>query len=159
LHAHCHHKAIIKEAKHELKVLQHMGLDIKELASGCCGMAGSFGFEADKYEVSCQVGEHALLPEVRKAGLKTILIADGFSCREQISQLSNRRALHTAEVLKLAIDAGYSAVDGQLPESQIFAEEKAAHARASRDAALILACAALGGTAAYWSLRNPKAGH
>ena len=137
-----------------MKVLQQMGLDIKELASGCCGMAGSFGFETDKYDVSVKVGEHTLLPEVRKAGLKTILIADGFSCREQISQLSKRRALHLAEVLKLAIDGSYSAPDGELPESRIFSKEDSAHAKASRDAALILACAAVGGTAAYWAMRK-----
>jgi FAD/FMN-containing dehydrogenase/Fe-S oxidoreductase len=157
-HAHCHHKAIVKKAEPELKVLQQMGLDTKELASGCCGMAGSFGFETDKYDVSLKVGEHTLLPEVRKAGLKTILIADGFSCREQISQLSNRRALHLAEVLKLAIDGRYSAPDGEAPEWRIFAEQENAHARASRDAALILACAAAGGAAAYWAMRNNKLG-
>src|SRR5262249_6878660 len=82
---HCHHKAIMR-MKSEQKVLKEMELDFNELASGCCGMAGSFGYEKDKYDVSIKVGERVLLPEVRKAEISTILIADGFSCKEQIAQ-------------------------------------------------------------------------
>ena len=80
---HCHHKAIMRLYDDEA-VMKKMGLDFQMLNSGCCGMAGSFGFEADKYDVSMQCGERALFPAVRKAGLSTLVMADGFSCREQI---------------------------------------------------------------------------
>jgi Fe-S oxidoreductase len=78
-------------------------LDFQVLDSGCCGMAGSFGFEADKYEVSIAIGERVLLPAVRNAAPDTLIIADGFSCFQQIEGLTGRRALHIAEVLQMAI--------------------------------------------------------
>ncbi|MDT8386605.1 MAG: FAD-linked oxidase C-terminal domain-containing protein [Thiogranum sp.] len=103
VHAHCHHKSVLTtEADHHL--LDQTGLDYEWLDSGCCGMAGAFGFEPDKYAVSLQVGEQVLLPAVRKADADTLLITDGFSCREQISQTTGRRALHLAEALALALD-------------------------------------------------------
>ena len=67
-------------------------------------MAGSFGFEKEKYAVSVQIGERVLLPAVRGASADTLIIADGFSCFEQIEQLTGRRALHIAEVLQMAIE-------------------------------------------------------
>src|SRR5690606_18386231 len=70
---------------------------------GCCGMAGAFGYEADKYEISRAIGEQRLLPAVRRADDEVLVVADGFSCREQISQLSGRRPLHVAEVLAQAL--------------------------------------------------------
>ena len=73
--------------------------------SGCCGMAGAFGFEKDHYDVSIKVGERALLPTVRSAGEDTLIIADGFSCREQIAQATDRHALHIAQVIQMAIHA------------------------------------------------------
>src|SRR5206468_1065378 len=73
--------------------------------SGCCGMAGSFGFERDHYEVSQAVGERRLLPAVRTAAKHALIVADGFSCREQIAQATDRRALHLADVLALARQA------------------------------------------------------
>jgi hypothetical protein len=76
-----------------------MGVQYQMLDSGCCGMAGSFGFAKDKYEISVDIGERVLLPAVRQA----LLVADGFSCREQIAQLTGRTALHTAELLSLAM--------------------------------------------------------
>lgn len=102
VHGHCHHKAIMR-MKAEESLFKKMGLDYELPASGCCGMAGSFGFEKDKYDISVDVGEHALLPAVRRAARSTLVVADGFSCREQIAQLTNRHALHTAEVLALAM--------------------------------------------------------
>jgi Fe-S oxidoreductase len=102
VHGHCHHKAVMR-MKAEESIFKQVGLDYNVLDSGCCGMAGSFGFEEDKYDVSVQVGERVLLPAVRKAAPSTMVIADGFSCREQIAQLTNRQALHTAEVLSLAM--------------------------------------------------------
>jgi len=99
---HCHHKAIMR-LKEERSLMDHTGLDYEVLESGCCGMAGAFGYEKDKYDVSIACGERALLPEVRKAGLSTIVIADGFSCKEQIAQQTNRHALHLAEVLQMGL--------------------------------------------------------
>jgi FAD/FMN-containing dehydrogenase/Fe-S oxidoreductase len=102
VHGHCHHKSVLKfDAEQEL--LKRIGLDFQVLDSGCCGMAGSFGFEADKYDVSVQIGERVLLPAVRRAAPDTLIIADGFSCHQQIEGLAGRRALHIAEVLQMAI--------------------------------------------------------
>ncbi|WP_235840328.1 hypothetical protein [Citrifermentans pelophilum] len=79
-----------------------MGLSVEEPEKGCCGMAGSFGFESGKYEVSMKIAETNLLPAVRGAGAETYIVADGFSCRTQIQQGTGKRALHTAELLHLA---------------------------------------------------------
>jgi FAD/FMN-containing dehydrogenase/Fe-S oxidoreductase len=117
IHGHCHHKAVMR-MKAEESIFQKMDLDYEMIDSGCCGMAGSFGFESDKYEMSVKVGERVLLPAVRKAEKTTLLIADGFSCREQISQLTNRQALHTAELLSLAMNPTEMS-EGEAVESSI----------------------------------------
>src|SRR5579863_9630218 len=101
VHGHCHHKSVMRMTDEEA-VLRKMGIDFHAPAPGCCGMAGSFGFEADKYEISLAIGELELLPAVRKADPDCLVIANGFSCREQIAQCTNRRALHLAEVIQLA---------------------------------------------------------
>jgi FAD/FMN-containing dehydrogenase/Fe-S oxidoreductase len=98
LHGHCHHKSLIKMTS-ELNLLRRTGADVTLLDSGCCGMAGPFGFEREKYDVSQILAERVLLPAVRQAAPHTLLVTDGFSCREQIAQNSSRRALHLAEVL------------------------------------------------------------
>ena len=95
---HCHQKALMT-MKDEMRLLRATGADVTLLDSGCCGMAGPFGFEADKYEVSQILAERVLLPAVRAAAPADVLVANGFSCREQISQNSPRRAVHLAEVL------------------------------------------------------------
>jgi FAD/FMN-containing dehydrogenase/Fe-S oxidoreductase len=102
IHGHCHHKSVMGMNAEET-VLSNMGIDFYAPAPGCCGMAGSFGFEAHKYEVSMAIGELELLPAVRQASPDTLLIADGFSCREQISQCTGRRAMHLAEVIRHSI--------------------------------------------------------
>jgi len=102
LHGHCHHKALMT-MKDEESLLRKMGVDLQSLDSGCCGMAGSFGFEKDNYNVSLAVGERVLLPAVRQATPETLIVSDGFSCREQILQSTGRKALHLAEVLQLAL--------------------------------------------------------
>jgi FAD/FMN-containing dehydrogenase/Fe-S oxidoreductase len=102
VHGHCHHKAIMK-LNDEEKILEKLGLDYHILDSGCCGMAGSFGFKQEHYDISLQVGELVLLPAVRQASKDTLIIADGFSCREQIAQTTDRQGLHLAEVLHLAM--------------------------------------------------------
>jgi hypothetical protein len=152
MHAHCHHKAIIKKAEHEQQLLKKMGAELRELTSGCCGMAGSFGFEKDKYRLSVQVGEHSLLPAVRRTELSTVIVADGFSCREQVSQLSNRHALHFAEVLKLALD-GDGAWLGVLPERELVASHEAV--RRSKNRTLTTIGVILGAAGALaWALRK-----
>jgi len=98
LHGHCHQKAVMKSAD-AAGLLRQMGVDLSVPDSGCCGMAGPFGFEREKLEVSQALGERVLLPAVRAAAQDTILVADGFSCREQIAQNTPRRAVHFAEVI------------------------------------------------------------
>ena len=102
IHGHCHHKSVMKMTDEE-SVLTRMGVDWNAPAPGCCGMAGSFGFDEDKYDVSMAVGELELLPAVRKAPADSLIIADGFSCREQIAQCTDRQALHLAEVIAMAL--------------------------------------------------------
>jgi FAD/FMN-containing dehydrogenase/Fe-S oxidoreductase len=101
LHGHCHHKSLMK-MKDEESVLRKMGADLLSLDSGCCGMAGPFGFEKEKYAVSQTIGERVLLPAVRNAEADTLIISDGFSCREQIFQATGRKAIHLAEAIQLA---------------------------------------------------------
>jgi len=98
---HCHHKAIMKFEPEEA-VLQKAGIEYEHLDSGCCGMAGAFGFEKKNYDISMRIGERVLLPRVREAAKDTLIIADGFSCREQIEQATGRKAMHLAEVLQMA---------------------------------------------------------
>ncbi len=95
---HCHHTALMKMTA-EMQLLAATGAEVRLLNSGCCGMAGPFGFEQDKFAISQQLAERGLLPAVRAADADTVLVADGFSCREQIAQNSTRRGLHLAEVL------------------------------------------------------------
>jgi Fe-S oxidoreductase len=102
LHGHCHHKSIMK-LNDEESLLQKMGADLQSIDSGCCGMAGPFGFERDKYAVSQAVGERVLLPAVRNAPVDALIVSDGFSCREQILQATGRRALHLAEAMQLGL--------------------------------------------------------
>jgi len=102
VHGHCHHKSIMKMTDEEA-VLREMGIDFYAPAPGCCGMAGSFGFEKDKYAISMAVGELELLPAVRRATPDSLIIADGFSCREQITQSTGRRTLHLAEVIQTGL--------------------------------------------------------
>jgi Fe-S oxidoreductase len=107
MHAHCHHAAI-GDPSGEERLLRGIGLDVERLSSGCCGMAGSFGYEAgDAYRVSMRAGERVLLPAVRAAPADTLIVADGFSCRTQIADGTGRHALHTAEVLQLALFGGH----------------------------------------------------
>jgi Fe-S oxidoreductase len=102
VHGHCHHRAIMKMTAEEA-ILHRMGVDFTAPAPGCCGMAGAFGFEKDKYEISKAIGELELLPAVRQAPTDWLIVADGFSCREQIAQETDRHALHLAEVLQMAL--------------------------------------------------------
>jgi hypothetical protein len=103
VHGHCHHKSIIKMDAEE-KVFDEMKLDYQVLDSGCCGLAGYFGYETgDHYDISVKAAERVLLPAVKNAEKSTIIITDGYSCREQIEQLTNRKGMHTAQVLQMAL--------------------------------------------------------
>ena len=99
--AHCHHKAVMRFDSEEA-LLRKLGLDLTHPDSGCCGMAGAFGFEKKHYDLSMKIGERVLLPMVREADPETLIIADGFSCREQIEQVTGRKTLHFAEVVRIA---------------------------------------------------------
>ncbi|MDE3063900.1 MAG: FAD-binding oxidoreductase, partial [Acidobacteriota bacterium] len=99
VHGHCHHKAVFGGAASEIALFQRAGAVVEPIQAGCCGMAGPFGFEADKFEVSKAIAEDGLLPAIRSAASTTVVVADGFSCREQIHQLGHTQALHFAEVL------------------------------------------------------------
>ena len=103
VHGHCHHKSILTFTGEE-NILKKLQLNYKLLDSGCCGMAGSFGFEEENYDISVACGERVLIPEIKEADEDTLLIADGFSCRQQIEELSNRKAIHLAELLLQALD-------------------------------------------------------
>jgi FAD/FMN-containing dehydrogenase/Fe-S oxidoreductase len=98
VHGHCHHKSIMKMSD-EVTLLKATGSEVELLDSGCCGMAGPFGFEREKFGVSQAIGERVLLPAVRTAATETVIVTDGFSCREQIAQNTDRRAVHFAEVI------------------------------------------------------------
>jgi FAD/FMN-containing dehydrogenase/Fe-S oxidoreductase len=101
LHGHCHHRALMKMGDEE-SLLRRTGAQVQCPDTGCCGMAGPFGFERDKYAVAQSVGERVLLPAVRSAAPETLIVADGFSCREQIRQSTGRTAMHLADVLHMA---------------------------------------------------------
>ncbi|MBW4027774.1 MAG: FAD-binding oxidoreductase [Acidobacteria bacterium] len=98
LHGHCHHKSVLK-MNAEVDLLRATGAEVEVLDSGCCGMAGPFGFEKEKFTVSQTLAERVLLPAVRSASAETLIVTDGFSCREQIAQNSSRRAVHFAEII------------------------------------------------------------
>lgn len=99
---HCHHHAVLDAGAQE-RVLQHLRLRHEVMASGCCGMAGAFGFERGKYDVAMAAAQRVLLPRVREADAEALILADGFSCREQIEQASGRTTLHMAEFLAQAL--------------------------------------------------------
>jgi Fe-S oxidoreductase len=103
LHGHCHQKAFgaLPSVIDALKLVPQ--LRVQAIEASCCGMAGSFGFEASHYEISLAMAEAALLPAVRKADADVLIVADGTSCRHQIRDGAQRRALHSAQVLALAL--------------------------------------------------------
>ena len=149
VHGHCHHKSILKFDS-EQELLKRMGLDFKVLDSGCCGMAGSFGFEEGKFEISKQIGERVLLPAVRQASRDTLIIADGFSCFEQIDGLAGRKPLHISEVMQMAIA-------GEEGRSEPVRVER--HAARTAVATVVGASAVAAGAALYFSLRPTHNGH
>jgi Fe-S oxidoreductase len=98
VHGHCHQRATMG-MQDEMTLLRATGAEVQLLDSGCCGMAGPFGFERETYAVSQTLAERVLLPAVRGAGAGTVVVSDGFSCCEQVTQNGGARPLHLAEVL------------------------------------------------------------
>jgi Fe-S oxidoreductase len=99
LHGHCHQKALVGTA-HTVAALKWAGYEVSEVDSGCCGMAGSFGFEKEHYDISIALGGRRLAPAVTSAPAGTEVVAPGMSCRQQIEHLAGRRAKHPAEALR-----------------------------------------------------------
>jgi Fe-S oxidoreductase len=155
LHGHCHHKAT-GGIDPEQELLEKMGAEVETPDSGCCGMAGAWGYEAAHYDVSMAAGERVLLPAVRAADADTLIVADGFSCKTQIEQgHTGRRALHLAEVLALAREWGPAGPPrGSAPEGYV-PPPPAAPAGSRRS--LAAAGAATGAVAAgAWALRRRR---
>jgi FAD/FMN-containing dehydrogenase/Fe-S oxidoreductase len=154
LHGHCHHKSIMKMTAEE-SVLRRLGVDFQTPAPGCCGMAGSFGFEPDKYDISIAIGELELLPAVRHAPPDWLIIADGFSCREQIAQGTSRHALHLAEVLQMALNTSIPEDSLPYPESTLTRRRDSDIRRSMQRSALGVAALAAGG-ALLWELSRRR---
>jgi FAD/FMN-containing dehydrogenase/Fe-S oxidoreductase len=144
---HCHHKATGgMDPEHHL--LERMGVDVQPVSGGCCGLAGSWGFEEGKHDISLACGEEALLPAVREADPDTVVIANGFSCKTQIQQGdTGRRALHVAQVMKMARDEGPDGHRGERPEAPYY-ENRPAPPAPRRAARVGLVAAAAAGTLA-----------
>jgi len=151
VHGHCHHKSVMKMTAEEA-VLQRMEIDFHTPAPGCCGMAGSFGFEQDKYEVSVAIGELELLPAVRRAPPECLIIADGFSCREQIAQGTDRHALHLAEVIQMGLQ---NEISLDYPEQTSVERRNLAVQRSMTRAGLGVAGIAAG-AAILWTLNRRR---
>jgi FAD/FMN-containing dehydrogenase/Fe-S oxidoreductase len=141
---HCHHKAT-GGIDPEVELLKKMGVEVETLKAGCCGLAGSWGFEAGHHDISMAVGEQGLLPRVRELDAETIVVADGFSCKTQIEQGgTGRRALHVAQVLKLAREHGASGPSGARPERLYYeVRPKPSLPRRAARAAVLAGAAAL----------------
>jgi Fe-S oxidoreductase len=150
LHGHCHQKALWSTDP-DATLLGRIGLEVERPDTGCCGLAGSFGYEANKYDLSMQIGELALFPAVRRAAPSAFIVADGFSCRSQIEHGTDRQALHTAEVLRLALREGAPA--GVYPERAIARER----ARPSRAAAALATTALVVAGAVWWARSRRRA--
>jgi Fe-S oxidoreductase len=161
LWGHCHHRAT-GGIDPERKLLEQMGISVNSLKGGCCGLAGSWGFEKGKYDISLDCGEQALLPAVRSADAGTLIVADGFSCKTQIEQAdTGRRALHVAQVMKLAREQGSGDVGSrpeQTPEQALDGQRPPASTARKAARIGLPAAAALGASAAAlltrWLLRT-----
>ncbi len=151
---HCHHKAT-GGIDPEVELLKKMGVEVETLNAGCCGLAGSWGFEAGHHEVSMQCGEQGLLPKVRELDSDTIVVADGFSCKTQIEEgETGRRALHVAQVLKLAHEHGAAGPPGPKPESGYYGMKPKAPAK-RRAIKAVAAVAVLAGVATLLRRQAP----
>ncbi|HET7896534.1 MAG TPA: heterodisulfide reductase-related iron-sulfur binding cluster, partial [Flavisolibacter sp.] len=118
VHGHCHHRSVMG-VENEKKILEKTNLAYEVLPTTCCGMAGYFGYEkGSHYDVSIKAGEQLLLPKVREADADTVIVTDGFSCREQIEQETDRKGLHLAQVLQMGMREQRGEHTGALPEKR-----------------------------------------
>ncbi|HET7325731.1 MAG TPA: FAD-linked oxidase C-terminal domain-containing protein [Nocardioidaceae bacterium] len=146
LWGHCHHRAT-GGMDPEQQLLEQMGVSVQSLQGGCCGLAGSWGYEQGKYDISMDCGEQALLPAVRDAAEDTVIVANGFSCKTQIEDAgTGRRALHVAQVMKMALDHGRDGYTDGLPEDPYYEvrPKPGIRRRARRLAAVGVGAGALG---------------
>lgn len=142
VHFHCHQRAT-SDTDCDRVVLDRLGLDYEVLDTGCCGLAGSFGYEAGgRYEVSVKAGEQVLLPRVREASEHTLILTDGFSCRSQIEHGSQRSGLHLAQTVQMAMREGPNGPAAAKPEAR-YACQPAAPERSKRGRAAVAAGAAV----------------
>lgn len=156
VHGHCHEKALSHMDRNE-ELLKHLGMDYKLPQNGCCGLAGSFGFERKKHPLSIKIAEKELLPHIHDAPDDTFIIADGFSCREQIHHTTGRRALHTAEVMQMALHSGPKGPMKGRPEREIVEQfEGEVRSTLTRAIAGIGAAAVAGAAALIWYLKTGK---
>jgi Fe-S oxidoreductase len=105
LHGHCHQKALVGTAP-TVSILKSAGFEVSEIDSGCCGMAGSFGFEKEHYDLSLKIGNRRLAPAIKTAAANVEIVAPGISCRQQIEHLTGKKAKHPAEALWEAVSTG-----------------------------------------------------
>ncbi|HVS72960.1 MAG TPA: FAD-linked oxidase C-terminal domain-containing protein [Phycisphaerae bacterium] len=150
IHGHCHAKSITG-IDNEEQLLKNLGLKLETIQCTCCGVAGSFGYEEDKYDLSMHIGELGLLPAIRNAPKDALIIADGFSCRSQIHHATDRRALHLAQVLKLALDQSRRPLTAEFPE-RAFTPPKPRVPSRKTVTATLMGAGFLAGVAAGWSL-------
>jgi Fe-S oxidoreductase len=106
LHGHCHQKSLVGSEPSMRLLKMPPGFTAEEIDSGCCGMAGAFGYEKEHYEISLQVGEMRLFPAIRESRADALIVASGTSCRQQILHATGRKALHIAEALAGALESG-----------------------------------------------------
>jgi len=102
IHGHCHQKALYGTDAMK-SICRRAGQQVEEISSGCCGMAGSFGYEQEHYDISEKIGEMVLFPAVRAMNEGSVLVANGFSCRHQIEHFTGKRPKHWVEVIKTTI--------------------------------------------------------
>jgi Fe-S oxidoreductase len=148
---HCHHKALMKMDAEE-KVLQKLGVDYEMPDSGCCGMAGAFGFENQHYDISVKCGERVLLPKIRESSNDTLIVADGFSCRQQIKSGTERRGIHLAQVIKLALDETPGCT--RFPENRFVRQEPAYDTKSILATVAVAAGVSIGLWSAFRAFRS-----
>jgi len=156
VHGHCHQKAF-GAFDATLALLGTLpDSRVHPIASGCCGMAGAWGYEKAHYDVSIACGERVLLPKVREASLDSLVVSAGFSCRSQIEQATERRALHLAQVIQLARDYGAEGPAGPFPERAAAGKPSASTRRRTTAIAALTATGLAGVAYASRPRRTPK---
>ena len=153
VHGHCHHRSIMS-LDCDRKILDKIGLDYQVLPTTCCGMAGYFGYEkGEHYDVSIKAGETVLLPAVRDAEKSTVIIADGFSCREQIDQETDRKGMHLSQVLQMALQ-NKGAIE--LPERKFIDSKVLKNPHQVRNLVMVGALAGIAVFSYLWSKRSAR---